>query len=69
MFEPFENNPTEVELYPIQEHILNELRNTIRYNRRTVLMAGTGLGKTQIAIQIIKQALKKKRGVALCVTE
>ena len=57
----FENNPTEVELYPIQEHILNELRNTIRYNKRTVLMAGTGLGKTQIAIQIIKQALKKEK--------
>jgi len=50
-----------VELYPIQEYILNELRETIRYHKRTVLMAGTGLGKTQIAIQIIKQALKKEK--------
>ena len=50
-----------IPLWPVQEYILSELRNTIKYHKKLILMAGTGLGKTQIAIQIIKQALKKEK--------
>lgn len=52
-----------IELWPVQQRILSELRNSLRYHKRVVLMASTGLGKTQIAIQIIKQALKKEKRV------
>ena len=45
-----------VPLYPVQDYILNELRETMRFNKKVVLMGGTGLGKTQIAIEIIKRA-------------
>lgn len=48
-----------VPLYPVQTYILDELRKTMLHHKRVVLMAGTGLGKTQIAIEIIKRALSK----------
>ena len=54
----------DVPLYPIQEFILSELRKTMGYHKRVVLMAPTGLGKTQIAIEIIKRA--KAKGKKCC---
>src|SRR4030042_3090260 len=57
----------DVHLYPIQEFILSELRKIIGYHKRVVMMAPTGLGKTQIAIEIIKRAKEKdKRCCFVC---
>ena len=50
-----------VPLYPVQTYILDELRKAMAFNKRVVLMAGTGLGKTQISIEIIKRALAKEK--------
>lgn len=46
----------ELKLYPHQEEILSSLRQTMRHHKRTVLMGSTGLGKTELACQIIKNA-------------
>jgi len=35
----------ELRLYPHQEKILSELRQTMRAHKRTILMGSTGLGK------------------------
>lgn len=50
-----------VELYPVQTYILDELRKVMRQHKRVVLMASTGLGKTQIAIEIIKRVLDNEK--------
>lgn len=55
--------PKEVKLWPVQEYILGELRTAMSTNNRVILMAPTGLGKTQISIQIMKQAIAKNKTV------
>jgi superfamily II DNA or RNA helicase len=56
-------NENELKLWPVQEKILAELRQTMKHHRRTVLMASTGLGKTEIAVQIIKNAVERDKRV------
>lgn len=57
----------EVELYPIQNRIVDAARDAFRYHKRVILMAATGLGKTVIATWMIKQAvLKDKRVLFVC---
>ena len=53
----------EINLWPVQEYILSELRKAMAYHKRVVLMSPTGSGKTQISIQIIKQALEKGKRI------
>ena len=48
----------ELKLYPHQEEILSALRQTMRHHKRTILMGSTGLGKTELACQIIKNAIE-----------
>ena len=55
------DNSNYIPLYPVQNYILKELRNTLKSHKRVVLMGGTGLGKTQIAIEIVKRALVKSK--------
>jgi len=49
----------ELKLYPIQDFIFSECRNAFRYHKKVVLMCATGLGKTIISTQMIRQAYKK----------
>lgn len=49
----------ELKLRPVQEHIVNACRQTMATHKRLILMAATGLGKTIIAVWMIKQAQKK----------
>lgn len=49
----------EIRLYPVQEKIVTECRNTMRIHKRIILQAATGLGKTIIATWMAKQAYKK----------
>ena len=53
----------ELKLYPIQEVIVNECREAMRYHRRIVLMSPTGSGKTIMSVFMVKQALKKEMRV------
>jgi superfamily II DNA or RNA helicase len=57
----------EVNLYPIQEKIINACRDEFRKHKRFVLKAPTGVGKTIIATWIIKQAMNRgKRILFVC---
>lgn len=49
----------ELKLYPIQNTIVNALRETMRVHKRTILQAATGLGKTVIATWLAKQVAKR----------
>ena len=49
----------ELKLYPIQKEIVNATREEMRRNKKIILQAATGLGKTIISTWIIKQAAKK----------
>ena len=51
--------PKELVLRPIQQDMVNQLRQAFTKSKKIVLMAGTGLGKTIIATQIIKSAKDK----------
>lgn len=53
----------EISLYPIQNMIVDNTREAFRYNKRVILMAATGVGKTIISTWIIKQALQKNKRV------
>jgi superfamily II DNA or RNA helicase len=58
----------DIELKPLQKVILQELRNEmVKGTKRIVLQAATGLGKTVIAAQIIKNALEKGKSVLFIV--
>ena len=48
-----------LELKPIQETIVNECRQTMAHFKKMILMSATGVGKTIIAVWMIKQAIKK----------
>ncbi len=52
-----------LKLYPIQEKIINECRDAMRYHKRIILMSPTGSGKTILSVFMIKQALKKNMRV------
>lgn len=57
--------PTEpIVLRPYQNQAVEDLRNSIRRgNKRVILQAGTGSGKTVIAAEIIKSAVRKERNI------
>ncbi|WP_333664725.1 DEAD/DEAH box helicase [Desulfobacter postgatei] len=56
-----------IELYPIQNKIVDQCRDAFRYHKRVVLQAATGVGKTVIATWMINEALKKgKRSLFVC---
>lgn len=54
-------------LKPLQEFALNEVRKAMSKNKRIILMAGTGFGKTILAAQIIKSVLDKDKSVVFIV--
>lgn len=57
----------DVKLYPLQEKMVNVCRDAFRRNKRIVLKAPTGTGKTIIATWMIKRALNKnKRSLFIC---
>jgi len=49
----------QLELRPVQEVIINDCRSTISRFKRMILMSATGVGKTIIAVWMIKQAIHK----------
>lgn len=49
----------ELSLYDIQEDIVSACRDAFRYDKKIILMAATGLGKTVIATWMIKSAYRK----------
>lgn len=55
MFKPAKK----LQLYPIQEKIVNACRDEMKINKKIILQAATGIGKTIVSTWIIKQAEKK----------
>jgi DNA repair protein RadD len=53
----------QLELKPLQEYSLNEIRKAMSRSKRIIYMAATGMGKTVIAAQIVKNALAKGKRV------
>jgi len=49
----------EIKLYDIQNQITDTCRQEMKFNKKIILMAATGLGKTIIATWMIKQAYMK----------
>jgi len=49
----------ELKLRPVQNFIVDQCRAAMSIHKRLVLMAATGLGKTIIAVWMIKQAIRK----------
>jgi superfamily II DNA or RNA helicase len=52
-----------LELLPLQEYALEELRKAFRKSKKIILQAGCGFGKTVIAAQIAKNALLRGKKV------
>ncbi|MEA1966619.1 MAG: DEAD/DEAH box helicase family protein [Thermodesulfobacteriota bacterium] len=55
-----------LKLYDIQEYMVNELRKELMKNKRVILQAATGVGKTILATWMIKQAMAKDKRVLFC---
>ena len=55
------------QLRPLQEFMLNETRSALSHNKRVILMAGTGSGKTIIAAKIMKSILEREKSVVFIV--
>jgi len=53
----------QLELKPLQRHMLHETREAFRESKRIILQAATGSGKTIIATQITKNALERGKVV------
>jgi DNA repair protein RadD len=52
-----------LELLPLQEYALEELRKAFRKSKKVILQAGCGFGKTIVATQIAKNALERGKKV------
>jgi superfamily II DNA or RNA helicase len=59
----FENIPDELTLKPLQILSMNEIREAMQTSKKIVYQAATGLGKTIIAAQIVKNAQEKGKSV------
>ena len=49
----------ELKLYEVQDKIVNQCRETMRYYKKIILQAATGVGKTVIATWMAREAYKK----------
>lgn len=57
----------EIDLYDIQDKIIDDVRDALRHDNRIILQAATGVGKTIIATWITKEAMKRgKRVLFVC---